>query len=371
MNSRHLTRRRFLELTVTGVTALTASDLLPTRAVRAQAEQTPATPSPNPDLDTLADNIASGGPPKDGIPAIDKLRFVTAEEMDYLLKPEDMVFVLAYGQEFHVYPQLVLVWHEIVNDDVGGEQVSVTYCPLTGSVVAFKGRAPDGVPLTFGTSGNLVNSNLLMYDRQTDSQWPQILGQAITGPLKGTNLEEIPLVWTTWERWKAQGVDAPVLSAETGHLRSYGQDPYGSYAGSNQGYYDDPGLIFPVLHEDRRFEPKEVVVGVKVGDDRLAIPKEAALKKGAWNLTLEGQPLVALRDADLETVWVFSRQLEDHTFSFRLDEGSSLRDQDGGVWQRVGSVLEGPSGERLPAASFFDAMWFAWYAFFPGTDVVS
>lgn len=369
MAKRHFNRRRFLELTAFSATGLVAMGIARKRAAGTQTEQAPATPVPSPHPGTLADNIVSGGPPKDGIPPIDEPRFVTADDMDYLLEPQDRVFVLAYEQEVHVYPQLVLVWHEIVNDEVGGQQVSVTYCPLTGSVVAFKGRAPDGSPLTLGTSGSLVNSNLLMYDRQTNSQWPQILGQAITGTLEGTSLEEIPLVWTTWERWKAQGIDAPVLSAETGHLRSYGQDPYGAYASSDQGYYEDDDLIFSVLHEDQRFGPKEVVVGVKVGEDRLAIPKEAALEKGAWNLELASQPLVAVRDAALETIWVFSRELGDRIFSFQFVEGSSLRDQDGGSWNRVGAALEGPGGERLPAVTFYDAMWFAWYAFFPDTEV--
>ncbi len=366
---RHLTRRRLLELTALSATGLTATGIGPKRATGAQTSQAPATPIPSPLLETFADNVLSGGPPKDGIPAIDEPRFVTASDMDYLLKPEDWVFILAYEQEIHVYPQLVLVWHEIVNDEVGGEQLSVTYCPLTGSVVAFKGRAPDGSALTLGTSGNLVNSNLLMYDRQTDSRWPQILGQAISGELKGASLEEIPLVWTTWEHWKAQGIDAPVLSTETGHLRSYGQDPYGAYAGSDQGYYEDDDLIFPVLHEDQRFGPKEVVVGVKVGEHRLAIPREAALAKGVWNLELAGQPLVAVRDAALETIWVFGRELEDRVVSFQLEEGNALRDQDGGSWNRVGAALEGPDGERLLTAAFYDAMWFAWYAFFPDTEV--
>jgi hypothetical protein len=369
MAKQHLTRRRLLELTAVSATGLTATGIVRKRATGAQTSQAPATPIPSPLLDTFADNVLSGGPPKDGIPPIDEPRLVTVDDMDYLLKPQDRVFVLAYEQEVHVYPQLVLVWHEIVNDEVGGQQVSVTYCPLTGSVVAFKGRAPDGSPLTLGTSGNLVNSNLLMYDRHTDSQWPQILGQAISGELKGASLEEIPLVWTTWERWKAQGIDAPVLSAETGHLRSYGQDPYGAYASSNQGYYEDDDLIFPVLHEDQRFGPKEVVVGIKVGEDRLAIPKEAALEKGVWNLELGGQPLVAVRDAALETVWVFSRELGGRTFSFEFVEGSTIRDQDGGTWERVGAALEGPGGARLPAVTFYDAMWFAWYAFFPDTEV--
>ena len=369
MATRHLTRRRLLELTALSATGLTATGIGPKRAMGAQTSQAPATPIPSPLLETFADNVLSGGPPKDGIPPIDEPQFVTADDMDYLLKPEDRVFVLAYEQEVHVYPQLVLVWHEIVNDEVGGQHVSVTYCPLTGSVVAFKGRAPDGSALTLGTSGDLVNSNLLMYDRQTDSRWPQILGQAISGELKGASLEELPLVWTTWEHWKAQGIDSPVLSAETGHLRSYGQDPYGAYAGSDQGYYENDDLIFPVLHEDQRFGPKEVVVGVKVGEHRLAIPREAALAKGVWNLELAGQPLVAVRDAALETIWVFGRALEDRVVSFQLEEGNALRDQDGGSWNRVGAALEGPDGERLLTAAFYDAMWFAWYAFFPDTEV--
>jgi hypothetical protein len=371
MNNQRLSRRRFLTLTGLGAAGFTVTDFARMRMTGAQSEQPPASPEAAVPLETFAENVTSGGPPKDGIPAIDEPRFVAADEMNYLLKPEDRVFVLSYQHEVRVYPQLVLVWHEIVNDTVAGEPLSVTYCPLTGSVVAFKGRAPDGTPLTFGTSGKLVNSNLLMYDRQTDSHWPQILGQAISGVLKGTTLEEIPFVWTTWERWKAQGVDAPVLSAETGHLRSYGQDPYGAYASSEQGYYEGSGLIFPVLYEDQRFGPKEVVVGVKVGEDRLAIPKETALKKGAWNLALAGQPLVAVRDPALETVWVFSRQLEGQTLSFQFDVGNPLRDQNGGAWHRVGPVLEGPSGARLPAVTFYDAMWFAWYAFFPDTEVVS
>ncbi|MGH2532287.1 MAG: DUF3179 domain-containing (seleno)protein, partial [Thermomicrobiales bacterium] len=228
-----------------------------------------------------------------------------------------------------------------------------------------------GTPLAFGTSGKLVNSNLLMYDRQTDSQWPQILGQAITGSLTGATLEEIPLVWTTWERWKAQGVDAPVLSAETGHLRSYGQDPYGSYSSANQGYYQASGLFFPVLRRDDRFGPKEVVIGVKVGADRLAIPKKVALEKGVWNLELAEHPLVAVRDGALETVWVFSRRLGDQIVEFQPADAGSLRDQDGRAWRLAGAALEGPEGEQLPVVTFYDAMWFAWYAFFPDTQVVT
>lgn len=129
----------------------------------------------------------------------------------------------------------MLVWHEIVNHTVGGEPLAVTYCPLTGTVIGFTG--PPGTPeLTFGTTGKLVNSNLLMYDRQTGSEWPQLLGTAISGPLKGTRLETVPLVWTTWKEWRAAHPDTRVLTTDTGALRSYGSDPYGSYP-DRSGYY--------------------------------------------------------------------------------------------------------------------------------------
>lgn len=123
-----------------------------------------------------------------------------------------------------------------MNDELAGEPISATYCPLTGSTVAFRGTAPNGRAYAFGTSGKLVNSNLLMYDRQTDSRWPQILGQAILGPSRGRSLEEIPLDWTTWGRWRRAHPDTLVLSTKTGYLRTYGSDPYGSYTPLG-GYY--------------------------------------------------------------------------------------------------------------------------------------
>ena len=362
-----ITRRRFLKISCLGVVGFatgcaSAGTYSPESSVAVQT----------PDLEQLDEAVASGGPGKDGIPPIDEPGFVSAEEMDDLLKPKDMVFVLDYEGEIRVYPQKVLVWHEIVNDEVAGERISVTYCPLTGSVVAFKGRAPGGDPLTFGTTGRLVNSNLLMYDRQTESEWPQILGRAIDGEMKGASLEEIPLVWTTWELWKERGQkDAPVLSTKTGYIRSYGRDPYGSYSGSNRGYYDSRDTLFPVLAESNRLDPKEVVVGVKADDAQHAILKEAALKKGVWNLELGDRAVVVVADPNLEAVWVFDRQLDSETPELHSGEGNSLLDGRSGTWNRKGLALEGPEGERLPAANFYDVMWFAWYAFYPETGLVS
>lgn len=366
-----ITRRQFLKASCLGVAGLAAGcTSAGTYSLKEPAETAESTQTP--ELDRLDEAVASGGPGKDGIPPIDEPVFVSAKEMDDLLEPDDMVFVLDYGGEIRVYPQKVLVWHEIVNEEVAGERISVTYCPLTGSTMAFKGHAPRGDPLTFGTTGKLVNSNLLMYDRQTESQWPQILGRAINGEMKGASLEEIPLTWTMWEWWKERGPeDAPVLSTKTGYIRSYGTDPYGSYSGSYPGYYNSPNTLFPLLAKSERLEPKEVVVGVKAGDARHAIIKETALKKGVWNLELGDQAVVAAADPDLETVWVFDRQLDGNTLEFHSGESGSLLDGRGRTWNRKGLALEGQGDESLPAANFYDVMWFAWYAFYPETRLVS
>jgi hypothetical protein len=358
-----ITRQRFLKLSCLGAVGL-AAGCSSEGTYSPEKNTNVSRTASNPDLARLKENVVSGGPGKDGIPPIDEPKFVSAAEMDDQLKPNDKVFVLDYGGETKVYPQPVLVWHEIVNDEVAGEKLSVTYCPLTGSTVAFKGRSPDGEPLTFGTTGSLVNSNLLMYDRATDSEWPQILGRAIDGRMSGKSLEEIPLVWTTWQRWKDQGTDAPVLSTDTGHLRSYGTDPYGSYSTQDKGYYEDPSTFFEVLAESARLDAKEVVVGIKSGGKRHAIPKKAALDKGVWNLDLGDRPVVAVADQDLETVRVFDRSA-DGALEFKPGRGGDLIDQKDRTWSRKGLALAGPGGASIPAANFYEVMWFAWYAFYP------
>ncbi|MER6999189.1 DUF3179 domain-containing protein [Streptomyces sp. NPDC000410] len=305
-----------------------------TLADRPSEPVTAVQPGQDPLLEALADSAVSGGPGKDGIPSIDKPRFVRAGEAGFLSE-DDPVFGLEYRGEVRAYPQLVLVWHEIVNDTVGGEPLAVTYCPLTGTVIAFS--APPGVQeLTFGTTGQLVNSNLLMYDRQTGSQWPQLLGQAVSGPLKGTKLDTVPLVWTTWKQWRTAHPDTTVLSTSTGALRSYGSDPYGSYDGypDRSGYYATGRPIFPVLATSDRFADKDVVIGVRVGEERLAIRKDLVRTAKIVRAEVSGTQMEARWDDRLGTARVV---------------------------QQV--------GERWEPADFLDSMWFAWYAFYPNSQV--
>jgi hypothetical protein len=322
-------------------------------------------PPAEPLLDELAENVVSGGPGKDGIPAIDKPDFVAASEVDFL-DDADPVFGLVHRGEVRCYPQLVLVWHEIVNDVVGGQPLSVTYCPLTGSVVAFRGDA-ERRPLTFGTTGKLVNSNLLMYDRVTDSEWPQLLGTAINGRLRGQQLQELPLVWATWGRWRTAHPDTVVLSTDTGHLRSYGRDPYGSYAPLG-GYYAGGGPIFPVMAESDELDPKEVVVGVKAEGSYLAVRKSRIEDRETLPLSVGRTPLLAVWDEELSTARVFLRRVSGRTLRF---EQSARRDQSGSEWNAQGRAVSGPlEGEQLHQAPFLDVMWFAWHAFYPSSEIV-
>jgi hypothetical protein len=300
----------------------------PRRGGNESASAAPVVADEPPSLEALADAVASGGPGKDGIPPIDRPHFVPASEAGFLGDSEP-VFGLAYRGDVRAYPQLVLVWHEIVNDTVAGQRLAVTYCPLTGTVIGFTG-VRGGPELTFGTTGNLVNSNLLMYDRQTDSEWPQLLGTAIRGPHKGQRLGTVPLVWTSWRAWCAAHPDTQVLSTETGFLRRYGGDPYGSYTPPD-GYYIEGRPAFPVLATDDRFSPKDVVIGIRSGDATVAVHKELVRRQRSVPVTLAGTPITAVWDEALDAV--------------RVTGGGD-------------------------AVDVLDAMWFAWYAFHPDTEVI-
>lgn len=330
-------------------------------------------------LDRLNSAVVSGGPPKDGIPPIDRPAYVGPEEADKWLADDQVVFGVDHRGVVAAYPQLILVWHEIVNDQFEGEPASVTYCPLTGSAVGFVGRSPeDGRALTFGTTGRLVNSNLLMYDRPTDSEWPQIFGTAIEGPARGRALELFPVVWTRWGLWKARHPKTRVLSASTGHVRPYGRDPYGSYQEIGN-YYDSGGPFFPVLESDRRFGPKTVVMGLRAGGKPLAILKSAVRTERAANLAQGDIPLVALYDEALDTVRVFERRADGRVLTLEPsgagdaagpDTGAYADAETGSAWSVLGRAVDGPlKGTALAEVVSFDVMWFAWYAFYPGTEV--
>ncbi len=289
------------------------------------------------DADAYYDNILSGGVPKDGIPPIEQPTYMSLEEADPWLTDADRVFVLESKEGVFVYPQRVLVWHEIVNETIDGDAVSITYCPLTGSCIGYYG--PDGT--TFGTSGRLLNSNLVMYDRESDTYWSQVMGQAVKEGSLGDTLAVKPIHWATWKNVKETFDDVKVLSDETGFFRDYDRDPYGSYV-NDDSYYYNSHVMFPTMSEDSRLAPKKVVVGVKGPGGVLAIDPKYVEKNEPVYTEAGGQPIVAFYDESLEAVRVYKRE----------------------------ENVEPTNTEGLETADYFDVMWFAWSAFYPETEVL-
>jgi hypothetical protein len=324
------------------------------------------------------EDIVSGGPAPDGIPPIDRPRFITPARADSWLKPQEPVLAVTVGRDARAYPLQILMWHEIVNDVVGGQPVAVTFCPLCNSGIVFD-RVVDGVTLDFGTSGKLYKSDLVMYDRQTHSLWAQMEGRAIVGERAGTRLRLIPANTIAFEDWKTAHPDGKVLSRETDHQRRYGVNPYESY--------DQPATRPLLFHgePDRRRPPKERVVGVRIGDTARAYPWPVLAQRVVVHDVLGTEPLVifyrpgalsALDEAQMDrsravgATGVFSPLVGGRALTFEA-AGRDVRDRDtGSTWDVLGRAVAGPlRGKALRPIQHVDAFWFAWAAFNPSTSI--
>jgi len=306
------------------------------------------------EFEELQSEIQDGGPPKDGIPSIDEPKFLTADEADENLDDRAVVFGLVRNGEVKAYPQRILVHHEITNDVIGDESVAVTYCPLTGTAMGFRRGEVE-----FGVSGNLVNNNLIMYDRETDSRWPQVLGTAISGDFQGESLQEFRLIWTRWGRWRDAFPETEVLSEDTGHVRNYGTDPYGAYVPEPAGYYSRDSTLFPPLGEDDTFSNKHVVIGARADEGPIAFDKE----------TLRGEQLLSGAVGEMSHLAVYDDEL-DTAYVYRNPDGASFDYEDGQAVDGDGTAHD-PGELPLDRVYAFDAMWFAWSGFYPSTEVVN
>lgn len=269
------------------------------------------------------EEIKDGGPPKDGIPSIDNPEFKKASAMQ--LDESTRVLGVKVNNVAKAYPIPIMNYHEIVNDDFAGQPVVVTYCPLCGSGIAFDASIA-GEKKTFGVSGLLYNSDVLLYDRQTESLWSQIMMQAVSGPMEGKELEMVPTMNTSWGEWKRKYPDTWVLTENTGYQRDYTSSPYQGYEKSRQLYFD-------VEHQDERFHPKETVVGVEINGKFKAYPfsELEKVKNGKLRDKFQGEELV---------------------INYQRDSQSA--------------TINNSQGKELPALTTF---WFAWYAFHPETEV--
>lgn len=271
-----------------------------------------------------ANEIFHGGPPRDGIPAIDKPKFLKPDVVDFL-KDDDRVLGMFLNGEAKAYPIRILDYHEIVNDNFSGRGVVVSYCPLCGTGVAFDATVNDR-PLKFGVSGLLYNSDVLLYDRQSESLWSQIMGKAVSGSAKGQKLSRLSLDHTTWADWRARHPDTRVLSTDTGYNRNYSRSPY-------QGYEKSARLFFPVANSSTRYHPKEVVIGLEYKGQFKAYPFVELAKHNATSIKDE---------------------IAGETITVRFN-----------IEHRSGNVFDS-QGREIPT---FSSFWFAWAAFHPETVV--
>jgi len=322
--------------------------------------------------------ILSGGPPRDGIPSIDEPKFISPEEAGAWLAAVEPVIALEIDGEARAYPLQVLIWHEIANDVVGDTPVAVTFCPLCNSAIVFDRRF-QGQALEFGTSGLLRNSDLIMYDRTTESLWQQFTGEGIVGELAGEQLTFLPSRIISFADFQQAYPDGLVLSRETGFSRSYGQNPYVGYDDINSSpfLYNDP--------VDERLRPMARVVTVSLADVDVAYPLDILAEVGVIHDRQGEQDLVVFHapgtasaldggsiagSRDVGATGVFDPNLDGQTLTFQRVGTTFVDDQTGSVWNIVGQVIEGPlAGERLTPIISADHFWFSWAAFRPDTVV--
>lgn len=313
--------------------------------------------------------LVNGGPGRDGIPALNRPPAVPAAAGDQFLAPGALVLGMAVGGQARAYPHNVLWWHEIVNDELGGRPIAVSYCPLTGSGMVYD-PAIGGQTLNFGVSGLLFDNNLVLFDRTTESLWSQMRVQAVCGSFSGTAPSLLPVVQSTWAAWKALHPETTVVSFDTGFRRNYNQYPYGTY-----DQIGDNSLLFPQSFLDPRRPMKELVLGIREGATARAYSYGALGERAAVNDAVGGRTVLVVFDRAGEMALAFDRDVAGGRLSFEIVEATGfpfgLRDRETGtVWDLTGAALAGPlAGGRLKPVATYSAMWFAWASFNRGTEL--
>jgi len=324
------------------------------------------------------DEIISGGPPKDGIPSVDEPQFVDSEDADAWLDPKEPVIALEINGDARAYPLQILIYHEIVNDEVGGHPVSVTFCPLCNASIVFD-RQVDGRVLDFGTTGKLRKSDLVMYDRQTESWWQQITGRAIVGNLAGTVLEKLPANIVAYRDFKAAYPDGVVLSRDTGYRRPYGRNPYRGYDNVDS----QPFLMTDPV--DPRLPPMERVLNVTIDGTHVLYPFSRLEEEPVINDRIGDVPVVVLsREGTLSVLdaenisesrtvasgAAYERRAGGRVLTFAVRDGRLVDEQTGSEWDLFGRAVRGPlQGERLQLLQGGEHFAFAWLAFNPDSRI--
>ena len=323
-------------------------------------------------------DILSGGPPRDGIPSIDDPQFISIEEGNTWLADREPVQVVEINGDARAYPTQILMWHEIVNDTVGGEPVAVTYCPLCNTAITFRRVLPEVGTVELGVSGNLYNSAMVMYDRSTESWYWQVSGLGIVGTMTDHQLEMVPSVLTSWAEFKQAHPDGIVLSRQTGFSRSYGQNPY-------RGYDTGNPFLFQGDHDDR-LVAMERVVAVEIGEVAAAFPFSSLVDHPVVHEVVGGESIVVfyrpgaaspldagaiVEGRDVGSTAVYRPVARGEVLTFEAS-GDGFRDREtGSNWNLLGEATGGPlAGERLEPVVHGNHFWFSWAVYQPDTLIV-
>lgn len=330
-------------------------------------------PAPLVDLDEI-----TGVVPPDAIPALEDPAFEPAGEVEWLAAVEP-VLALEINGDARAYPLRIMTWHELVNGTVGGVPVTVSYCPLCNSAVAYDRRVGERI-LDFGTSGALLNSSLVMYDRQTESLWSHYTGQAVAGHLAGAELDLIPVQTVSFETFLESHPDGGVLGLDTGHSRQYGRNPYESYDSNNRPFLFRGSL-------DERLDPITRVVALRDGDQGAVITYDVLAERRVVRFSFAGRDLVALyalgtasaldsadiaAGRDVGATGVFVGSLAGRPLELSANAAGGFTDTATGVvYDVLGRPLQPAGGEALEPVEHLDTFWFAAAAFYPGAEIIT
>lgn len=327
------------------------------------------------DQDTLTgkwlvpkEKVFDGGPGKDGIPSVDEPKFLDASQVEYL-NSNDLVLGIKIGDQIHAYPHPVMNWHEIVNDSLDDSHIAITYCPLTGTGIGWD-RQIMGEVTTFGVSGLLYNSNLIPYDRLTESNWSQMLNKGIHGEMIGSEATTHTLLETTWATWEKMFPDSRVLSTNTGFKRNYQHNPYGNYK-------EKPDLLFPVEPLDERLFSKERVLGI-IRDGQAKTYRFESFADSVTLIrdTFQEKAFIIAGSKQQNLLVAFENQtMESRETDLQFEAVQDalpviMKDATGSRWNVFGEAVTGPNkGKKLKQAKSMIGFWFAWGAFYPNPSI--
>ncbi|WP_242203907.1 DUF3179 domain-containing protein [Aestuariivivens insulae] len=310
-------------------------------------------------------DVKDGGPGKDGIPSIDNPQFLDVNRIDFL-NDDDLVVGTITGNTVKAYPHPILDWHEIVNDETNNEALTLNYCPLTGTAFGWKSEA-NGIKTTFGVSGLLYNANLILYDRNTDSNWSQLKLECVNGSLIGDKPILTNIIETNWKTWKTLYPNSKVLSTDTGYSRNYSTYPYGPYK-TNHSYF----IFTPTITNDAL--PNKERIYALINNDKSKIYQFTRFTNG--NIirdNFNGKNYLLVGNENLIKAFVLSETQSSLTFTYDFNNSEGFfKDNEGNKWSVFGNAIEGPrSGEQLTPAVSVVSYWFAITAFYPNPEIYS